>query len=287
MLATSQKVSIARSLSAVVVGLRRCCGFSAQTTVERKGLTWALNLKEGIDLSIYLLGGFELRVLRRYREFVRQGDVVIDVGANIGAHTLPLGQLVGETGRVIAIELIQYAFGKLQANIAMNPHVVARVTVHQAMLSGHGNDRLPDAIYSSWPLEASDDLHDKHRGRLMSTESAKVTTLDEVVRSHGSLRVRLLDVDGNEYGVLRGGQETFSTHKPILVMELAPYVHEGHSERFDETLRVLWSLGYQPSDVATGRPMPRDPAVVRRLIPLHAASVPSGCLPNQCICKAL
>jgi hypothetical protein len=70
---------------------------------------------------------------------------------------------------------------------------------------------------------------------------------------------------------IRGGQETFSTHKPILVMELAPYVHEGHSERFDETLRVLWSLGYQLSDVATGRPMPRDPAEVRRLIPLHAS----------------
>ncbi len=272
MLATNHKIAIARGLSAIVVGLRRCCRLPAQTTAIRRGVRWELDLREGIDLSIYLLGGFELRVLRKYRELVQPGDVVIDIGANIGAHTIPLSRLVGDTGRVIACEPTSFACEKLRANIAANPHLADRITVHQAMLSSQGSDQLPDAIYSSWPLYSSEDLHEKHRGRLMSTAGATVTTLDELVRSHQLSEVALikLDVDGHEYDVLRGGLETLRRLKPILIVELAPYVHEGCQQRFDGMLRFLWEAGYRLSDVATGRQLPRDPAEIRRRIPPHA-----------------
>ena len=50
-----------------------------------RGITWSLDLKEGIDLAIYVLGGFELQTLRRYPNFVHEGAVVLDIGANISA----------------------------------------------------------------------------------------------------------------------------------------------------------------------------------------------------------
>jgi FkbM family methyltransferase len=272
MLATKHKVAIARRLSAIVIGMRRCCHLSAKTTVVRRGLTWELDLEEGIDLSIYLLGGFELRVLRKYRELVRPGDVVIDIGANIGAHTLPLSVLVGGTGRVLACEPTRYAYVKLRANIAANPHLAARITAHQTMLSSRGADRLPDAIYSSWPMTSVENLHELHQGRLMSTRGAAVSTLDELVSSQRLSQIALikLDVDGHEYEVLQGGQDTFRRLKPTLLVELAPYVHKDNQERFDSMLCLLWEAGYRLSDVATGKLLPRDIGEIRRRIPPYA-----------------
>ena len=93
---------------------RRLVGGGPELVTSRQGLTWQLDLREGIDLSIYLLGRFEPSTVRCYTRLVNPGDVVLDVGANIGAHTLPLARLVGEAGRVIAFELTRYAFLKLQ-----------------------------------------------------------------------------------------------------------------------------------------------------------------------------
>lgn len=272
MLATKQKIAIARALSAIVVGMRQCCRLPAKTTAVRRGLTWELDLKEGIDLSIYLLGGFELRALRKYCELVRPGDTVVDIGANIGAHTLPLALLVGDTGRVLACEPTRYAYAKLRANIAANPPLAARITAHQIMLSSRVADRLPDAIYSSWPMASAGDLHELHQGRLMSTGGAAVSTLDELVNSHRLSQIALikLDVDGHEYEVLRGGLDTLRRLKPTLLVELAPYVHKDHQERFDDMLSLLWEAGYRLSDVATGRLLPRDIGEIRRRIPPYA-----------------
>lgn len=85
--------------------------------VRRDGIHWDLDLSEGIDFAIFLLGGLELRTLRLYRRLVQPGDTVLDVGANIGAHALPLARLVGASGRVVAFEPTQFAFCKLQRNL--------------------------------------------------------------------------------------------------------------------------------------------------------------------------
>ena len=47
---------------------------------------------------IYILGGFETFLSRFIRRNLKVGDVVIDTGANIGAHTLTMGQSVGTSG---------------------------------------------------------------------------------------------------------------------------------------------------------------------------------------------
>ena len=123
MLSTAQKIRIARVLSGGVIGLRRTLGLPSEVTTRRGGVRWRLDLTEGIDLSIYLLGAFEPATVKLYRRLVKPGDVVLDIGANIGAHVLPLAVLVGDAGRVIAFEPTRYACRKLQANLALNPRL--------------------------------------------------------------------------------------------------------------------------------------------------------------------
>lgn len=269
MLNTSHKILLARILGGSVMTVRRLFGLSSNVTKTRGGITWSLDLKEGIDLAIFALGGFEVRTLRKYESLIQNGDIVLDIGANIGAHTLPLAKLVGEKGRVVAFEPTQYAFNKLEKNISLNSTLASRITARQMMLVNENSDALPKEIYSSWPLENSSDLHEEHRGRLMSTQGASTATLDSYIRQNNLQRIDFikLDVDGNEFDVLMGAQETLKQFKPALMMELAPYVYESSPEKFDETLHLLWNLGYQISEVASDKILPVDVTKVRQLIP--------------------
>lgn len=269
MLSTSHKIRIARGLSATVLSVRSLFGLSAEVVATRRGLTWSLNLKEGIDLAIYVLGGFELRTLRRYVQLIKEGDVVFDIGANVGAHTLPLAQLVGTTGKVFSFEPTAYAFGKQRTNIALNPSLISRISAHQLMLMATDVAPLPESVYSSWPLETADDLHREHHGRLMGTHGSVTGTLDSFVLNAGIKHIDFikLDVDGNENDVLAGAKSVLESSRPKIMLELAPYVYGAEPHKFDELLDDLWSMGYQISDMDTGRILPHNPAAIRALIP--------------------
>lgn len=272
-LSTRQKIGMARTLSATLLFFRTLFGLSAQVISTRRGIIWALNLREGIDFAIYLLGGFELRTLKKYTEVIREGDVVFDIGANIGAHTLPLAASVGDSGRVYSFEPTTYAFGKQRENIALNPRLACRIVTNHVMLIGTRFDLMPNAVYSSWPLESALDLHAEHRGRLMATEGAVKMTLDSFIHSVGISRVNLikLDVDGNEYDVLLGARKLLGSQRPQIVLELAPYVDVIHPEKFDTLLRNLWAYGYQLFELSSGRLLPQDVALLRSVIPSGGA----------------
>jgi FkbM family methyltransferase len=269
MLNTNQKVSIARMLSKTVVSARRLSGAPSTAVVRRGGVLWSLDLKEGIDLSIYLLGGFEPRTLRRYKELIADGFVVLDIGANIGAHTLPIARLVGPSGKVIAFEPTKYASEKLLNNIRLNPRLSNRIVFNQTMLVGSISEELPKEIYSSWPLEKAGDLHSDHQGRLKSTIGAIAQTLDSYAEQHNLDRVDFikLDVDGHEYEVLQGARDMLEKLKPSIMLELAPYVYSERPSDFDDLLRLLWDMGYRLTNLATGALLPRNPNEVRSLIP--------------------
>lgn len=101
-LTTKTKIAVARILQSIVMGARRAMGGGDKVIIRRRGILWDLDLNEGIDFAIYLLGGFELRTLQLYKKIIRSGNIVIDIGANIGAHTMPFAQLVGRLGEDLA-----------------------------------------------------------------------------------------------------------------------------------------------------------------------------------------
>lgn len=100
---------------------RALLGRTDQEIVVRDNITYDLNLSEGIDFGIYLANFYERQTRSALSRLVSPGSLVLDIGANIGAHTLHLAQLVGPLGRVLAFEPTEFAFRKLRRNLDLNP----------------------------------------------------------------------------------------------------------------------------------------------------------------------
>jgi len=269
MLTTKTKVALAGLAYKFMAFGRGVFGKSDSVIVERHGIRYQLDLKEGIDFSIYLLGAFEPGTRKTLQKLVKPGDTIFDIGANIGAHTLTLAQSAGPSGKVFAFEPADFAFEKLCRNLALNPGLQACTFPQQILFAAKPSQQPEQEIYASWPLESDGSVHPKHRGRLVSAARAAVDTLDAFVEQRALPRLDLIkiDVDGNELPVLQGGIDTLRRFRPILVMEMSPYIHAERHHNFADFVALLKSAGYGLTNADNGRPVPLDATQLERLIP--------------------
>lgn len=269
-LPTSSKIIIARALFCIVKGFRAVVGKSSLTvTCMRNQLKWQLDLSQGIDLSIFVLGSFEPSTSRALKLLTKPGMTVIDVGANIGAHSLPLAKMVGESGAVIAIEPTDWAFSKLKINAELNPSLLRSLLLVKAIITDCSRES-PKEFYASWKLLGNDKTpHPIHGGSLCPAQNTESITLDELIASLNLPRVDLLklDVDGFEYPVLAGGVESLTRWRPVIIMELCPYVHLEHNQRIEETIELLRSIDYIFLSERDGKTLSSDAKEMLSLVP--------------------
>jgi FkbM family methyltransferase len=266
---TQTKLRIAHALYWMLTGFRRVIGLTDSARVTRRGICWQLDLREGIDLAIFLFGYFEYETFRAYRRLLKPGDIVLDIGANIGAHTLHMAHCVSHAGRVIAFEPTAYAYNKLRQNIALNPLLADLIQAEQIMLVDSVDTQVKPLLYSSWQIhDAVAGTHPKHGGRLMDTTGARNTTLDRYFAEHkpGAVSLIKMDVDGHECQVLRGARELLRRDKPILLMEIMPYGLEEAGASLDELLGILSVHGYSLYDLDGKTALPTDSSI-RQSIP--------------------
>jgi FkbM family methyltransferase len=277
-LPTVQKLALARQLSRVVRLLRRAAGLPAAVRVRRRGIEWSLDLTEGIDLSIYLRGCFEPSTVKTCERLLRPGSIAIDVGANIGSHTLPMARLVGNGGHVYAFEPTLYGLHRLRLNLSLNPVEAQSVTLVHAYLTDDLDATVPDAIPSSWPLEVRAGLHALHRGRPMPTGEAAAMTFDRFVVAQGLQRVDFMkiDVDGGEAAVLAGARETIMRCRPALIVEFAPQTHA--DQAITAIVDLLRAMNYRLHDLGRRNILPLDAHALSRRIKV-GSSINVLCLP--------
>jgi FkbM family methyltransferase len=159
----------------------------------------------------------------------------IDVGANVGYHTLRMARQVGPGGQVIAIEPAPKAGARLRRNLALNDWTNVAIVV--AALGDHDIESAELRLQSSYPLSG--------RGAAEAVR-VRVARLDSLVLEHQLRRVDFIkiDVDGQEAKVLRGSVETLTRFRPPVFFELTPTVVEASGEPIEELFRGLLDLGY-------------------------------------------
>ncbi len=273
MLSTKAKIRIARVLNKAIVGARSMLGKSSIIEARRFGANWRLDLNEGIDLAIYL-GMYQNLSRRTTNNWLHPGSLAVDIGANIGAHSLRIAQQIGADGRVVAIEPTEYAFAKLNTNARLNPDLASRLVLVQAALTDGTERGRDDEFYSRWPLRTNGhQRHAQHLGQLESARGARFIALDDLLdelRAAGCIggpaTFVKLDVDGNELNVLRGGRKMLAKERPVILIEIAPHVQDEVPHRFEDLLGTLESFGYRLEDQNSGQLLPMSAADFRNII---------------------
>lgn len=173
--------------------------------------------------------GVEARFLA---SLCRDGDVVFEVGANIGAHTVGLAKRVGPRGRVLAFEPQRLAFQALCANVALNSLV--NVDCYWAAVGERrGTITVPELDPSQPTNFGGVALAGVTQGR-----SVGCYALDDFI---GAPDVRLVkvDVEGMEADVLRGGAKLVERFRPHL------YVENDRVDRSEALMRLIAGFGYR------------------------------------------
>ena len=175
----------------------------------------------------------EWSLLQRY---CGQGDVVAEVGANIGGHTVNFARAVGFSGRVVAVEPQRVVFQTLCANLAVNCLLNVEA-VHCACGRKPGVLHVPEMDYQNAGNFGGVELQAlaiAPRG-----EPVPVRTLDELLSHYGSVSLIKIDVEGMEAEVLEGGRDVISRCRPVL------YVENDRPARSKALIELLMGMGYR------------------------------------------
>jgi FkbM family methyltransferase len=203
------------------------------------GIRYELDLNQNIDTSIYFLGAFEPDAVAAMKKFIKPGDVVLDVGANVGCHALLLSKLVGLHDRVIAFGPTDWAFRKPARNKELNLDLCTQnMVLEEVAIADHSRRSQPVQFRSSWRLFGPQTQP--------AQQVVDILTIDEYVETSAIRKVDFIkvDVDGYEYKVIKGALQTLRVKRPILMVEFGHCTLEGVGDRLEHLVECLFSLVY-------------------------------------------
>ena len=179
-----------------------------------------LDSRNWIDRNILFHGDLEVHLTKLWERMVKPGHVVVDVGGNIGVHTLTFARLVGTTGRVLSVEPNPIVRTVLEKNLSLNG--TSNVLVCPFAL-GSEEGVLPLKVpkkgtpeYSNMGLASLTALDSPH-----DLVDVPVRTMDHLLEDHSIEQVALvkIDVQGFEWFVLQGMTATMKKCRPVIVFE--------------------------------------------------------------------
>lgn len=187
-----------------------------------------------VGKSLEYYGEFSQLEMDLFASLVQVGDTVLDIGANIGAHTLGLARAVGATGHVIAFEPQRYLYHMLCANAALNGCRNVYAILGACGVSGLHID-VPMANYNEDGNFGCMSLD----GKITSDMSERVPLyrLDELTLDKcGFIKI---DVEGMELEVLKGSERTLARCRPVM------YIENDRMDKFEVLNRWILEHGYR------------------------------------------
>ena len=206
--------------------------------VVRDGLRWSLNSADYGHSSLFWLGIKDPWDLHHLRQFVRPGDVILDVGANFGYYAAILATALDRQCRIHALEPNPANFDRLSRHLSWNG-LLDIVRAHRLGVS----DR-PETVAMTQPAENSGHAAVVPNGEI---KGVTLTTLDSFCESLAMdrLDVVILDVEGYEERALMGAAQTLTRFKPLVFVEFFPPVMQRQDSSPEAAARILTGLGYQ------------------------------------------
>jgi FkbM family methyltransferase len=196
-------------------------------------------------MGMPLMGFFEEDETFLVERLVKEGNTVLDIGANFGWYTIHMGNLVGTRGKVHSFEPT-YTVDELKANVILNGYQ-SRTEINQLALSDKdGTNQL--TIPSSGTVFAS--LR-KPASKTDKTIIVRTRTLDRYIREENIQHIDFIkiDVEGAELLVFQGGKKMLTDFNPTILIE----ADLKHTKNFNytptELFRYFSFFGYEAYEI--------------------------------------
>jgi len=187
---------------------------------NQDGIVFDLDMSSFIERFIYCFNYYEPGDIAAVRKLLRSGDVVIDVGANVGQYALMAAKMVGSSGAVYAFEPSPNILSKLRYNRKLNGLSNLQIVPSAAGSESRLCDFYPAAGYNQGIGSLV-----YHGGNDAGVRSAKpiqveVITLDTFCDNNGIDRVDFIKIDAEGYDleVLKGAVQTLKSNQGIAVV---------------------------------------------------------------------
>lgn len=175
----------------------------------------------------------EWRLLAQY---CAPGDVVVEVGANVGSHSVGFAKRVASGGRVVVVEPQPFVFQALCANLALNCLANADA-FNCACGEAEGVLEMRPVDYGARGNFGGVEM--RGRGTLAGGIEIAVRPLDALLRPYARVDLLKIDVEGMESAVLRGARATLERFRPVL------YVENDRVDRSAELIELVQAFGYR------------------------------------------
>ena len=230
------------------------CPRLPQKWIRREGVAVLATPSVPIGYNVTFFGTYEPELRALMRRYLQLGGVAVDVGANVGWHTLLMARLVGSSGRVLAVEANPSVRERLAEHLKAN-HLSNVTIVPLALGSRPGSLRFlappVDSIGAGDGHVAGE--KDKDAPHLVETE---VTTLDALAEREELRRMDFvkIDVEGFEWPVLQGAANALAKFRPVVCFEFNS-IYTGRGEGDPEALREYFGkLDYELAVITRNGP---------------------------------
>lgn len=218
--------------------LRKRDGFVVETV---NGYRMRLDLKNDLGISQELCVHKKREIgVTDYllkSDLAGQGDVVLDIGANIGYYALIWSGLIGESGRVYALEPVTNNFKLLKTNIELN-----RAGNIEAYNLAAGSENKRDYInVASRGNISSFIAHD--RFSFQGRQEVEIVRIDDFLKSRRPPSIVRMDVEGYAGEILKGMEETLVSSVKYLLIETHPWLKTGRQK--EEIVSILARNDFQ------------------------------------------
>ena len=237
--------------------LRKAREFTSRTiaTVSYGGYRFKIVLdpRNGfVDQTIFANQVYEPDILSVIKEHLESGDTFVDIGANIGQHSLFAACVVGKNGTVIAFEPLSSVADQFSQSVSHNNFNEIIRVINQGC--GAVNETVS---INTNPLNiggSSVHVMPSHGG---SAETITLIPPDTVLQEYPRVHFIKIDTEGHEYEVIKGLQKTILRDHPKILLEFSPSFRNDISGY--DILLLLESEKYTFYDLENGHSKIEDP----------------------------
>lgn len=194
------------------------------------------------------LGSWERKYMEIFCQKIKEGDVVVDVGAYIGVFSLLASERVGNKGCVYAFEPVPRNYERLMRNLKVNQ--VKNVKAYNLGLSDK-NETLSFSVPRENPAESSlaGSWTELTKGIKLNKDmiKAKLIPFDQFCEDEGLNEVNIvkIDVDGAELKVLKGMRNVLTNSECELFVEITPPLIQQLGGTVMELVELLRECGFK------------------------------------------